>query len=73
VVIADFVIGDETGIIKMRLRNGIIFILTAKREIYRSNSRRSYSYCKKLQGSSNQSTHENASRCFWKNWSLKSK
>lgn len=53
-IIADFVIGDETGIIKMRLRNGIIFILTANREVYRSNSRRSYSYCKKLQGSSNQ-------------------
>jgi len=27
VVIADFMIGDETGIIKMRLRNGILISL----------------------------------------------
>ncbi len=37
VVIADFIVGDETGIIKMRLRNGMY---TLHRTIRRYNQRR---------------------------------
>jgi len=34
VVIADFVIGDETGVVKMRLRNGIkIYLINAYGDI----------------------------------------
>jgi len=50
VVIADFMIGDETGIIKMRLRNGILISLRL-RNLYWFNKRRSNNYSKKLQNS----------------------